>query len=334
MQMHPKFRWSGEAVLMSHDCLLLETSILLPRFRRARLSTSLGLRSRVRWFGGAGTAPPHRYLDAIVRIGDSHLAADVPIAVVSRNYGFTPHIEVVETLTRALDQALPNSDAGTLRTSLALSEYGGRMWLRVVLPTEYPGPDGLPLVATLECWNSVDGSCPLQVNLAWLRLVCSNGLVLSETFSQRRRHVRSLALCDFEGEVTSALQAITAHHAQFQSWGTIAVPAPVRDQWIDDVIADQWGPLNARRLAAILRTGCDVAPRQDGAVYDVRPSRARLARGAAVPGSEPPNETVYRAAQALSWLAGQRREIEAGQRRVAAIPQLVAPLIRAAANYS
>jgi hypothetical protein len=83
---------------------------------------------------------------------------EVPIAFVSKQYSLISHRDLASLLAAALAEHV--EDASHLTCDLTLSEYGGRMKLRIHLPKHIEAPDGEQIEPTLECLNSVDRSRP------------------------------------------------------------------------------------------------------------------------------------------------------------------------------
>jgi hypothetical protein len=75
----------------------------------------------------------------------------------------------------------------------------------------------------------------------------------------------------------------------------------------------------------IVQTGRDAIP-LDSNDRKRPPSRRRVTSGSAVPGSEPPNEDLFRIAQVLAWMANRATEWGTAVERRRQIPQLLRPL--------
>ncbi len=58
----------------------------------------------------------------------------------------------------------------------------------------------------------------------------------------------------------------------------------------------------------------------------VPPSQWQVAWDEVVPGANAPVENLYHAAQALSWVASRKRDLDERDRRIEAIPGLVEKL--------
>jgi hypothetical protein len=286
---------------------------------------SLDLRRSAKWgsfarlFGRrTQTGVPHKYLQAIVRTTTDG-SLQVPVAVVSKQYTLVQHRDLAAALQDAVITHIENSS--TLRCDVMLSEYGGRMKIRVHLPADIKPPDGDEIRPTLECLNSVDGSRPLQIYLGWFRFICENGLVVGVEFARlRRRHVRSLQLPEVAQAVSDSIARLSRDAAILERWWNTPVsPANVR-KWIDGPIAQRWGAEAAARVLNIAQTGhdCRVRVRRG-----MTPSRLPVQKGEPVPGSAPPNGNLYRLSQVLAVVAHRRREVEAVHDRVADIPVLM-----------
>lgn len=131
---------------------------------------------------------PHPRKDIILRAVESR-SPPMPVGIVSKRYALLQHTDVLRGLTDAL--VTNDIDAAPLEAHLALTEYGTRMSLRVMLPDALAleAFDGHRMALTFECFNSVDGSVPLFALVGWFRFVCRNGFVIGTTCARvRRRH--------------------------------------------------------------------------------------------------------------------------------------------------
>jgi hypothetical protein len=74
-------------------------------------------------------------------------------------------------------------DPGLLRREVGLTPLGEWMNFRAYFPETFSHEprDGNKLALRLECFNSVDGSSRLVILFSWLRLICTNGLMIRET---------------------------------------------------------------------------------------------------------------------------------------------------------
>jgi Domain of unknown function (DUF932) len=322
-------RWSGESV-STLDCLLGEVGAKLPSFRRAPLTTDLRPLAKSRSWASAlfnRVQPPpvgHRSLDAIIRLPDASISEEVPIALVSKRYSLIPHAGLTAAIIEALRTHF--GDATTaMPCTMSLTEYGGRMHLRVLLPEQFTAPDKHNIRPTLECLNSVDRSRPLQVFLGWFRIVCSNGMVVGEALqNMKRRHIRSLELTDVSDAVTESVGRLTRESGLLKRWWNFPVNDGQLVSWIDGPLHQQWRVRAAARVLHIARTGRDGRLADSGPrTQALPPSRRLMMRGPDVPGSQPPNDNAYRLAQVLAFVAAERIEVEARQSRLLEIPGLI-----------
>jgi len=106
-------------------------------------------------------------------------AEGMPLAVVSSAYALLDHGDLVDSLVHSLYQW--GLDAREYPAELYVGDNGARFGLRLVFPTLVCDPgDGHPAAGQIELLNSVDRSLPLRLVMGFLRLVCSNGLVVGE----------------------------------------------------------------------------------------------------------------------------------------------------------
>lgn len=248
-----------------------------------------------------------------------------PVAVVSRAYRLIGHREASRIVSDSL------ADLGLepegLDTHATLDRYGARLALEVSLGANWmvnPG-DGHPVVLQLRCLNSVDASAMLRVCFTWYRLVCTNGLVVG--FSRnvgRVVHRESRFAPDVRDEIARGLALAREDRLSMGRWLERRVSPDLLAAFADGPLKDKWGPRDAARFLHIARTGIDAefADRfQPG-----KPSEKTMAPTVAVPGSPETARTEWDVAQALSWVARDRRDPAEHLDRLLDIPRLFASL--------
>lgn len=246
-----------------------------------------------------------------------------PVAVVSKAYRLIGHRDAAAAVARSL------ADLGIepegLDTHATLDRYGARMALEVTLGANWvvqPG-DGHPVVLQLRCLNSVDASAMLRVCFTWYRLVCTNGLVVG--FSRnvgRVLHRESRIAVDVHGEIARGLALARQDRLSMARWLEREIDPARLPGFADGALNEAWGARDAARFLHIARTGFDAefADRfQRG-----RPSEKAMTGTVRVPGSPETARTEWDVAQALSWVARDRRDPSAHLDRLLEIPHLVA----------
>lgn len=301
-------RWSGEPV-RHFSAPLGALPDLLPTFSRAPLSIDLRPPSAARRlipasFGGHRAVPGHKYLDAILLEPEWPGDPAIPIALVSKKYSLIQHRELVGALSVTLREHVEGTS--DLPCDVVLSEYSGRMKLRIKLPSDFRPPDGEAIVPTFECLNSVDRSRPLHVYLGWFRFICSNGLIVGAEFARmQKRHVRSLELDDVQVAVSEQVARLTRDAEVLSAWWATSVSHQALRAWVDGPLAEGWGVQAAARVWHISLTGHDCRVR--AADQKVPPSLREVERGDCVPGSAQPNSNAYRISQVLAFVAARGR---------------------------
>ena len=107
-------------------------------------------------------------------------------------------------------------------------------------------------------------------------------------------------------------------------WSRSAISQSVVRQWVDGPLAKRWNSLSAARVWHICQSGRDarfVPPFERGA-----PSLRRVRLLGPVPGSYAPAETLYAVAQALSYVASRRGDLEEARSAQAQIADLMQAL--------
>jgi len=284
-------------------------------------------------FKVASDAPANPHMRTVVRLPRTRCEQPIPVGVVSPHYTLVQHTEVAERCFEGI--RLAGIDPAPLRCEVGLTDLGEWMNLRVYFPDAHrykvKRDTGDVMDLRVECFNSVDGSSRLVVLFSWFRLVCSNGLAITETVAELRDvHNRYLTLDPIADLVQEGLHKAAADVRRMQYWENTAVPQDKLAPWIDEDVSKAWGPKAACRVFHICGSGhdVDIADRFAGG----RPSERRVARVREVPGSHVPARMLLHVAHALSWVATQRRNPEERVDWQRQVPQLVTSLSAAAAG--
>jgi len=315
--------WGGEPLYID-ECRLRDLAERLPVVDRRPFAVAPSGAPT----GGLPAANP--YYDLIVRVPDQRLRTEVPVGIVSKKYRLVQHAELVNSVTAGLKSA--NVAWESLPTTVRLTEFGSRLHFTVHLPENFRaqiGDDRLDL--TIECLNSVERSRSLRVGMGWIRHICGNGLFIGRvTASLRRPHVWSLSVDDVPRLLARGFKAATVDERRWQVRARTKVSDTALQRWVDSTVTQKWGVQAAARTLHIARSGYDgcLADRRDNAPA----SRRRMIKSDQVPGSDPPNANVFRVGQILAWVANRPDEWGARLERRRQVPQLLAPLLRAAAG--
>ena len=264
------------------------------------------------------------YYDEVIRLHEFQEQV-VPVGIVSKSYKLIQHRDIFESAVRALDEAdVPLSKVSVF---LTLTRFGGRMALRFVLPEAFsfdPG-DSHPLRLRLECFNSVDGSTRLSFLMSWYRLICSNGLAARVTLAHETMiHTERAEVPDIRAFIIAGIESIADEHAYFGKAITTRIDDAMLRGWIDGELKKKWGALAAARTFLICQTGFDGVFSDP---FDKQPpSQKSMRRTERVPGAPQKAENAYAVAQALSWIAGQRLDVQEQTQYMREIPHLMQAL--------
>ena len=70
-----------------------------------------------------------------------------------------------------------------------MTDYGERVRLRFQVPSKtFETLEGLKMVLTVECFNSVDKTCGLEIRIKWGSSSSKKGLILLEKSTLRKVH--------------------------------------------------------------------------------------------------------------------------------------------------
>jgi Domain of unknown function (DUF932) len=269
----------------------------------------------------------NRFKDEIRREPLKITEEQKPITTLSKTYSLIQHRDVLASVFRALK--LIHKDISGVQSSLLLSEYGERMqWSCDIPDLDFDPGDGNPLVLRINCLNSVDESTSLEINFTWFRLVCANGMMFGLKDSRlRRRHIQSLDPADVAQYLQGELANLPQEKSQYQKWFNASIDLNELVGWVDEKVADEWGPHAGARVWNILTVGFD------GEVEQARgrkPHELEISEWSQVdvPGACAPATNLFHVSQELSWIAGTRRTIPERLEYVKAIPHLMEPLTK------
>jgi hypothetical protein len=253
----------------------------------------------------------NRHFDLVVR---SDLR--IPVGMVSKTYRLIQHEELLST-AMAFVKTVPNASVAKIKVSMTAA--GERMMMNIDLGEKYRiGPDGSNVGLQLLCRNSVDGSGAVRAHLGWFRFVCSNGMVVGVTLGRSRIvHKPDTDLNDVFAPLSEQLEVAKADRETMIKWVGTKVSLDRLRRWIDGEVAAKWNSLAACRIWHICSSGRDarfVPPFQKAA-----PSQRSVELLEPVLGAPTKAENLYAVAQALSWVASRRLDIdeaEASQREI------------------
>jgi hypothetical protein len=264
------------------------------------------------------------YKDEIRREPVGIADAQIPIAMVSKSYSLIQHREVLSSVYRALLEV--GKDCSAIHSAILISEYGERMqWSCEVPGFGFDPGDGHPIVLRINCMNSVDKTTALEISLGWFRLVCTNGMMFGMADSNlRMRHIKSLNVAEIAAYLNEQFEAVEREQRLCSKWLTQTIRREVVVGWTDEVIAKKWGAHSAARVWHIISEGMDGEVQ---AANDKRPPhKLELKSPQQVPGAPIPADNLYHVSQALSWVAGSRKNIQERIEYLYAVPQLLESL--------
>jgi hypothetical protein len=260
-------------------------------------------------FKASADGPANPHIRTVVKLPVSVTDQRIPVGVVSNTYRLVQHAEVVAMCIKGL--SAHGIDTGKLQCDVGLTPLGEWMNFRIYFPESFSfgASDNNKLTLRLECFNSVDGSSRLIVQLSWFRLICSNGMTVKETMAVLSDiHNQNLNLDVIPGIIAQGLTKVRADKGRLQLWEKTPVESLKFDGWIDDYLAEKWGRKAACRTLHICRSGADVE------LLDLfaggKPTEKPIKLLNAVPGAPKPAKNLYDVCQALSWIATQRNSAD------------------------
>jgi hypothetical protein len=308
-------RWLGLPVLRCKGADLSTVRKALPQFGRQPFTmaspdgTELGF---------------NPYLDMIYRLPTVQGDRPIPVGVVSKDYRLVDHHYVL----RCIEEALLDSDIdiNKLRVDSEWTINAERARFSFLLPDDerftFAVAASDQMRFRIEVFNSVDGSCRFMAVAGWLRFVCLNGLVLGTALMRmRRQHRQELEIETLGGALTDALAAAKQDRETMADWKEQDLNPDALAAWVDKPVYEKLGLKAAVRVHAITSTGFDTElPRNAKTKV---PSQIQTEKGLKVPGMDGFTSTVFGASQALTWLAGQRKELNEDLEWRFLVPELI-----------
>ncbi len=200
-----------------------------------------------------------------------------------------------------------------IEVHLDLTVYGERMRPGLLLPKEseysFAVRKGDIMAVYLEFINSVDGSMRMSMRVSWLRLVCLNGLVVREVQSDfSRLHIGEQILAELANHVPAALKSVLGERKLLTEWMARVVEDGAFENWIKCMVRSTWGLKAATRAYHITTRGVDVEIEK--MLRRTRASLMPIKDSLCVIGSMPSSLNVFAIIQAMTWLAGDRAELQ------------------------
>lgn len=275
------------------------------------------------------------YLDMVYRAPGRQGESPVPVGVVSKNYRLVDHHQVLMTIEEVLaDFGIALSE---LRVRGEWTLHGERARFSLILPSDdrfsVKFGDRDEMRFRIEVFNSVEGSCRLMAVAGWLRFVCSNGLILGTALMQlRQQHRQQLQIEEMGRLLREALQSAGDDQHTVAEWRSRPIKADALTEWVDNDVRGKWGIKAAVRVLAISRSGWDAELKGD--LRNKRPSEVAIEKTIEVPGIDPPARNAFQVSQALTWVAGQRAEIQEDLEWRSQVPELMEVLTKVSSSNS
>jgi hypothetical protein len=273
-------------------------------------------------FRVGGDNPANPYLKSVVRQPSTLFEKPIPVGVVSPSYTLAQHSDVAEKCLEGIKSVGIRLEE--LDCELGLTDLGEWMNFRVYFPDRYSHvpQDKNPIRLRMECVNSVDGSSRLVILLSWLRVICSNGLVVRETKTEISDiHNERLNLEKIPAAVTTAMRAVEKDIRRLSGWEGRPLKADVFPDWINKTLSDKWGKKAACRVFNICKSGFDVE--YDDPFSPDEPTEKSVKHTQRVPGSPEVARNLFDVSQAMSWVATTRTNPEERLDWQSAIPVLI-----------
>jgi len=231
--------WHGRAVLI-YKGTISDLRQEIPRFGMYPFSIE--------------ASAPNEYLDLIARKPHREDPAHIPVAAVSKEYGFVEHHDVLETVLEALENFVENPES--LEAELRISKYGARMWINFLLPNYKFNPgDGYPIVLQVNCLNSVDKSIAIRLHLSWHREKSDTEMQGREL---RKIHNKSFKTAEIEEFLENQFLRFSEEESLYNKWYETKLDWSSVVKWLNKTVSKIWGARAAVRAYHVGKTGNDI----------------------------------------------------------------------------
>jgi hypothetical protein len=311
------FTWTG--LPASRRTLpLLEVAQVVPAFARRPFQL----------VQGAPRATINPFHEVIVRLATDEEPSEIPVGVVSRSYQLIQHHEILQRAASIM--AAFNIDLEKVAVTLDLTIHGERMALGLLFPNDseysFEVRKGDVMASYLEFINSVDGSLRLSVRVSWLRLVCTNGLVAREVrMDFSRTHIGDRILEELQAHIQTAVQSMASQRKVLERWTRLTIEKGTFDHWIENTVRATWGLKAAVRAHHITLRGRDV--KISKMLRSTPAAQMPTKDVGSVAGALTDSLNVFAISQALTWLAGNRGDLQEQLDWKGQVPEMIAALV-------
>lgn len=230
----------------------------------------------------------------------------IPIGIVSKQYALIQHRDLFRMAIHAVHEM--KIDFDNIVHYFEYSPNWETFFFSLKFPKQFtidPG-DGHLLELQLICFNSVDKSKNLMIEMGWFRQVCANGLVIGDKmFSMRKKHIGNFNILHVKDVIQHGLDRIEPEKIMFNKWYQAKINEEQFEYWVNHDLKKAWGVKPAVRTYHICQRGMDVImkPFSQG-----EPTEKDTQDILKVPGINVPVKNVYAVSQALSWIATRKRD--------------------------
>jgi hypothetical protein len=148
------------------------------------------------------------------------------LSIMSDKYQLTTHASIIDGFENALDAAGPLFKKRAISTVLPYE--GARMYRKYIFDgVKEEVAVGDVVSPTLELWNSYDGTLMVGFQLGAFRMVCTNGLMVPETFREiMKKHYVGFDIKGLVDELQHTLPVFDKSIKIWKEWHKEAVTVP------------------------------------------------------------------------------------------------------------
>ena len=219
----------------------------------------------------------NKYLDVIIRESlenDAEYIKDrlkIPVCTVTKQYHLFQHRDVFNALVRALKKII--SDSESLETTLVITEYGERMWVRFILANfQLNEAERYPMLLEVSALNTVVPGTALDIQLSWYDpdskaripygMLSAHEVNFKKIARKKAKAQDSTIFPEVNLFLTNHLKQLSRERESYKRWKKAKVSRGALARWIDTVVRRKWRYEEAVRIYHLIIKGRDVEVRR------------------------------------------------------------------------
>ncbi len=218
----------------------------------------------------------NKHLDVIIReslANDAEYIKDrlkIPVCTVTKQYHLFQHQDVFNALVSALKRIV--SDSGSLGSTLVITEYGERMWIRFTLANfQLNEAERYPMLLEVSGLNTVVPGTALDIRLSWYDPMSKaripygmlsdhevNKVNLKKIARKKEKNSDSTIFPEVYLFLTKHLKQLSRERESYKRWIKAKVSRGTLARWIDTKVRSKWRYEEAVRVYQLIVEGKEV----------------------------------------------------------------------------